>query len=291
MAVERPARQRCRRSCHTAGSCRVGGVIGLEEVCVHPYLDHDGPIALAHRGGGPRGRENSLAAFAEAYALGYRYLETDIRATIDGTIIAFHDTTLDRVTDHRGAVAELTWAEVSRARIGGIDPIPRLDELVASFPDARWNLDLKDDRVVVSATSWLQRNPALLERVCFGSFSDRRLDVVRRVFGSRVCTSAGPHEVRRLRFASVGGQILDRVRLAADCLQIPRYHGRIRLVDRTLLAAARRRGLPVHVWTINEPQEMEELLDLGVDGIVTDETQWLRDILLQRGLWYPARPG
>lgn len=257
---------------------------------MHPYLDHDGPIALAHRGGGPDGRENSLAAFADAHALGYRYLETDIRATIDGVVVAFHDATLDRVTDRRGVVAELTWAEVSQARIGGVDPIPRLDELAANFPDARWNLDLKSDQVVAPAISWLQRHPALLERVCLGSFSDQRLAAVRRAFGARLCTSAGPEEVRRLRLASLGRRALGRVRLAADCLQVPTHHGRVPLVDRPFLAAARRRGLPVHVWTINEPGQMEELLDLGVDGIVTDETRRLREVLRRRGAWEPARP-
>ncbi len=258
---------------------------------MHPYLDHDGPLAFAHRGGGPRGRENSAVAFADAVSLGYRYLETDVHATVDGVLIAFHDTTLDRVTDRHGPVATQTWDELARARIGGVDPIPRLDELVASFPSAHWNLDLKSDGAVAPIISWMQRRPDLLEQVCIGSFVDRRLTAVRQALGWRVCTSAGPEEVRRLRLASLGGRLLDRMQLAADCLQIPPRHGRVPLLDETFLAAARRRGLPVHVWTINDPAEMEGVLDRGVDGIVTDETRHLRDVLRRRGAWPSGAAG
>ncbi len=252
---------------------------------MHPYLDHPGPIAFAHRGGGPPGRENSAAAFEDAVRLGYRYLETDVHATLDGVLVAFHDRTLERVTDRVGVVAALPWSEVSRARIGGIDPVPRLDDLVATFPDVRWNLDLKSNQAVAPMVSWLQRHPHLLERVCIGSFSDARLAAVRRAFGAGVCTSAGPGEVRRLRLASLGGRALRRLRIAADCLQIPPRHGRIPLIDRVFLAAARSRGLPVHVWTINDAVTMEDLLDRGVDGLVTDETRLLRDVLRRRGAW------
>ncbi len=268
--------------------CTVRASVPSPESTLHPYLDHEAPIALAHRGGDLDGRENSMAAFADAVALGYRYLETDVQVTVDGVLVAFHDPRLDRVTDRSGAIAELPWAEVSRARIAGVDPIPRLDELFASFPEVRWNLDVKADPVVAPLISRLERGGALLERLCLGSFSDARLDAVRRAFGRSVCTSAGPAEVRRLRFASLFGRGLDRLSLAADCLQIPLRHGRVPLVDPVLLAAARRRGLPVHVWTINDAPTMETLLDRGVHGVVTDRTRLLREVLQRRGLWRSA---
>ena len=264
--------------------CVVGATLATE-AALHPYLDHDGPIALAHRGGALDGRENSMAAFDDAVALGYRYLETDVQVTVDGVLVAFHDPHLDRVTDRTGAIAELPWSEVSRARIGGTEPIPRLDELFASYPGIRWNLDLKVDRVVAPMISRLGSDRRLLERICLGAFSDVRLDAVRRALGARACTSAGPLEVRRLRFASMFGRPLDQVRLAADCLQIPLRHGRVPLVEPVFLAAARRRGLPVHVWTINDVPTMEALLDRGVQGVVTDHTRLLREVLQRRGLW------
>ena len=198
---------------------------------VHPYLDDVGPIALAHRGGGPAGRENSAAAFEEAVRLGYRYLETDVRATADGVLLAFHDATLDRVTDHSGPIAEQTWAQVAPARIGGVDPIPRLDELVDAFPEARFNLDIKCDRAVAPLISWLERRPRLLERVCIGSFDDVRLSAIRRALGRRLCTSAGPAEVRRLRITSLTGPVGRRLPVVVDCVQVPPRHGRIPLVD------------------------------------------------------------
>jgi glycerophosphoryl diester phosphodiesterase len=252
---------------------------------MHPYLDHEGPIAFAHRGGDLDGRENSMAAFEDAVGLGYRYIETDVRVTLDGVLVAFHDPKLDRVTDQRGTVARMTWSEVSNARIAGTDPIPRLDELLASYPDVRWNLDIKADRAVAPMIARIQQDETLLERICIGSFSDERLDAVRRAFGAGACTSAGPSELRRLRAASLLGRPLDRIRVSAHCLQIPTHHGRVPLVDPLFLSAARRRGLPVHVWTINEAPTMDTLLDRGVHGVVTDRTRLLRDVLTRRGMW------
>ncbi len=252
---------------------------------MHPYLEHEGPIALAHRGGDLPGLENSMAAFEDALSLGYRYLETDLQVTLDGVLVAFHDPVLDRVTDRQGRIASLPWSQVAKARIGGREPIPRLEEVLASFPEAYLNLDLKANEVVAPLLSLLQRRPGLLTRLCLGSFADHRIEAVRRAFGRRACTSAGPAEVRRLRYGSLLGRAGDRVPLRADCLQIPPRHGRIPLAEPVLLAAAARRGLPVHIWTINEAEAMERLLDRGVAGIVTDRTRVLRDVLQRRGLW------
>jgi glycerophosphoryl diester phosphodiesterase len=256
----------------------------------HPFLDHEGPIAFAHRGGDVDGLENTLAAFQDAVDLGYRYLETDVHATADGVLIAFHDETLDRVTDRAGPIAELSWAEVSRARIGGREPIPVLDELLASFPDVRWNVDVKADTALRPLLERLEGDEGLLQRTCVGAFSDARLETVRRVLGERVCTSAGPDEIRRLRVASLAGPLSRHLPVAADCVQVPPRHGRIPLVDRVLLAAAHRLELPVHVWTINQEPVMQRLLDAGIDGIFTDATRTLRAVLRERGLW-PTAPG
>lgn len=251
----------------------------------HPFLAEPGPIAFAHRGGGGEAMENSLAAFEEALDLGYRYLETDLHATADGVLVAVHDDTLDRVTDRRGRIAELPWAEVARARIGGREPVPRLEELLTSFPQARWNIDVKADAALGPLLERLRGDDDLLERTCVGAFSDARLVAVRTVLGERVCTSTGPGEVRLLRAASLGGPLAARVRIDADCVQIPPRHGRIPLTDRAFLAAARRLGLPVHVWTINDEAAMVRLLDAGVDGIFTDATHTLRRVLRARDQW------
>lgn len=253
---------------------------------VHPFLDHPGPIAFAHRGGAGDAPENTLAAFAAAVRLGYRYLETDVHATADGILVAFHDERLDRVTDRRGLVAELPWAEVARARVAGREPIPRLEELLEAWPQVRVNLDPKHDAAVEPLVVVLRR-PGVLERVCVGSFSGPRLARLRAALGPGLCTSLGPRGVAGLRLDSWGAPGAGALVRGegADCVQVPVRRGIVPLVDRRFILAAHRRGLPVHVWTVNEPAEMVRLLDLGVDGLMTDRPALLREVLMARGQW------
>lgn len=253
---------------------------------MHPYLDVEDPIALAHRGGNVDGLENSMVAFADAVSLGYRYLETDVHATRDGVLVAFHDERLDRVTDGNGAIADLTWSEVSRARIGGREPVPRLDDVLTVWPEVRVNVDLKSDQAVEPFVA-VMRDHGALDRVCVGSFSDDRVRQVRREFGDAVCTSAGPHEVRRLRVASYLGPVGRVIPVGCDCIQVPTEHQGTVVVDQRMVDHCHDRGLPVHVWTVNDRDEMHRLLDLGVDGLVTDQTRVLREVMLARGTWSP----
>lgn len=247
----------------------------------HPFLDHDGPIPFAHRGGAGDWPENSMEAFAAAVGLGYRYVETDAHVTADGVVVAFHDDRLDRVTDRTGAIADLGWDEVSRARIDSRAPIPLLSELLGTWPDLRVNIDPKHDEVVEPLADLLQRTGAL-DRVCIGSFSDRRIERLRALFGDRVCTSLGPREVADLRVSSLG---VPRPRPAANCVQVPTSMRGVPLVDRRFVERCHRLDLAVHVWTIDDPAEMERLLDLGVDGIMTDRPAVLREVLERRGTW------
>jgi len=245
------------------------------------FLDQVEPIAFAHRGGAGDWPENTMPAFAGAVALGYRYVETDVHVTADGVLCAFHDERLDRVTDRTGLIRELPWSEVSRARVDGTEPIPRLDDLLDTWGDLRINIDPKHDSAVDALAEALRRHDAI-ERVCIGAFSDRRLARLRRLLGPTLCTSLGPGGVARLRAASYGPP---SGRLGAACVQVPPAQGRVPLVDTRFLAAAHRRHLPVHVWTIDEPAEMHRLLDLGVDGIMTDRPAELKAVLVERGQW------
>ena len=250
----------------------------------HPYLDHDGPIPFAHRGGASEAPENTLPAFEYAVGLGYRYLETDVHATADGRLVAFHDASLDRVTDRRGRIAELPWSEVARAMVDGRAPIPLLNDLFEAFPDARINIDCKSDRAVEPLVHAV-RAAGALERVCIGAFSDRRLARLRRELGPGLCSTMGPGEVARLRVGSLvpgGGGLVGRV---AACIQVPVAMAGIPVVDRRSVATAAHLGLPVHVWTIDDATEMHRLLDLGVAGIMTDRPAVLRDVLRARGHW------
>lgn len=256
----------------------------------HAFLDHPGPIAFAHRGGadGPA-TENTRTAFRIAVATGYRYLETDVRATSDGVLLAFHDRRLQRVTDSRGRIRKLTAVEVAVARVAD-EPIPTMADLLEEFPDARFNIDVKEPNAIGPLIALL-RHTGAVKRVCVGSFSDTRIKAVRAGMGPDLCTSAGPREAYRLWRASrrlKPGQAPDPALLpgvAANCLQVPPGLGRITVVDERLLAAAHALGLPVHVWTVNEASDMERLLDLGVDGIMTDRLDTLKTVLTKRGTW------
>jgi glycerophosphoryl diester phosphodiesterase len=258
-----------------------------------PYLDavHDHPeavLAFAHRGGAYHpeieGLENSLVAFKHAVDLGYRYLETDVHATRDGELFAFHDTALDRVTEHRGAVADLTSADVSRALIGGREQIPTMESLLEEFPEVRFNIDIKSDAAVVPLAE-LVRSTGAQDRICVGSFSRRRITEFRRLVGRRVATSASPVEAAAFRLLPAARLVDLAVRRGAAALQLPHRRKGLVVVTRGLIRRAHALGLHVHVWTIDEPDQMHELLDLGVDGLMTDRTDLLREVLLERGQW------
>ncbi len=254
------------------------------------FLDHPGPLAFAHRGGAAEGRENTMAAFARAVDLGYTYLETDAHATADGVLLAFHDHSLDRVTDHTGRIAELPYREVRGARIGGVDEIPLLENLLGMWPDVRFNIDVKESPSILPLARAIRRTAAH-DRVCLTSFSDLRLAQARKAVGGGVCSALGPRGVAALRTASMGsgyGRLLTGLaRAAVPCAQIPMGFRGLRLTTRSLIRTAHALGMQVHVWTIDEPATMERLLDLGVDGIMTDNISGLRDVLHKRGQWHP----
>jgi glycerophosphoryl diester phosphodiesterase len=244
------------------------------------FLDHPGPIPFAHRGGASEHPENTMPAFEHAVRLGYRYLETDAHATVDGTLVAFHDDVLDRVTDQRGVIAQLPWDTVRNARVGDA-PIPLMEELLTAWPEVRVNIDLKHESSVDPLVDVIERTAAH-DRVCVASFSGKRLDRFRRLTGGRVCTAIGPLDIARMRAA---GFRVPVGRCAGACAQVPVRQGRVRIVDRRFVEGAHRRGLPVHVWTIDDPAEMDRLLDLGVDGIMTDRPSVLKEVLVRRGQW------
>ncbi|MFF1359269.1 glycerophosphodiester phosphodiesterase [Streptomyces sp. NPDC058297] len=248
----------------------------------HPYLDRSGPLAFAHRGGTADGLENTMAAFRRSVDLGYRYIETDVHATADGTLVAFHDTTLDRVTDGAGRIADLPWSDVRHARVAGREPVPLFEELLETFPDVRWNVDVKAERALLPLLDLIGRTDAW-DRVCVGSFSEARVARAQSLAGPRLATSYGTRGVLGLRLRSLG--LPAALRPSAVCAQVPVAQSGIRVVDRRFVRAAHARGLQVHVWTVNDRAQMGELLDLGVDGIMTDHIETLRDVLKDRGAW------
>ena len=250
----------------------------------YAFLDGPTPLAMAHRGGAIEHLENSMPAFEACVAMGYRYLETDVRVTADGVPVVFHDPTLDRVTDHTGRLDQLPWSELSAARIGGREPVLRLEDLLGAWPDVRFNLDIKAPGVVAPLARTVRRL-GVADRICLGSFSDARVAAARRVFGPGVCTALGPRGVAALRLSSYSPRAAGLVRIPAGCAQVPLQLGGRALVDERFIAAAHARGLQVHVWTVDTEEEATVLLDLGVDGVMTDRPAMLRDLLQRRGQW------
>ncbi|MFF9037287.1 glycerophosphodiester phosphodiesterase [Streptomyces sp. NPDC014892] len=248
----------------------------------HPYLDHPGPIAFAHRGGAADGLENTTAQFRRAVESGYRYIETDVHATLDGKLVAFHDSTLDRMTDGAGRIADLPWKEIRRARVAGAEPVPLFEDLLEEFPDVRWNIDVKAESALHPLLNLIARTESW-DRVCVGSFSESRVARAQRLAGPRLATSYGTSGVLGLRLRSWG--VPATVRRSAVAAQVPESHAGVPVVDHRFVRAAHARGLQVHVWTVNEPQRMHRLLDLGVDGIMTDHIDTLRKVLEDRGAW------
>jgi glycerophosphoryl diester phosphodiesterase len=301
------------------------------------FLDCPRPVAFAHRGGAAHAPENSWRAFGHAVGLGYGYLETDVQATLDGVLIAFHDRTLARMTGHPGRIARMNHREVAAALIDGTEPIPLLEDLLGAWPDVRFNIDLKDAPAVEPLAAVLRRTGAW-DRVCVTSFSASRLRAARRVFDRQVCMAASPIGTAVVRFGGprdltrpgrvTAGRIsrskprYGRVTAGRISRSKPRY-GRLAgerardarqgagrgtylaLAERlartgvrcaqvpaqvatpAFVARAHALDLHVHAWTINSPEVMRNLLDIGVDGIMTDETVALRDVLISRGEWHP----
>jgi len=251
-------------------------------ICAVPYLE-DPPLAFAHRGGAAAGDENTAQAFARAVAAGYRYVEIDVHATADGVPVVVHDPDLRRVAGRETSIAEVDFKTLQGVPLGGGAVIPRLDDVLAGWPAIKFNIDVKSDSAVDPTLDAVGRAGAA-ERVLLASFSDTRLARIRALSAGRIATSLAEKEIRRLWLASRLGISVSLPESVA-AVQVPVRHGRLRVVDRRFVTLSHRLGLQVHIWTIDDPTEMAGLLDLGVDGIMTDRIEVLREVFLERGLW------
>lgn len=251
-----------------------------------PYVDSVTPLAIAHRGFSPQGLENSLSAFKSALELGCTYLETDINSTVDGVAMVIHDPSLGRTTDRSGLLAELPYSVVQGAKIGGRELISTLREVVEALPEARFNIDVKDAGSVVPLAELIEEL-GLHDRICVASFSEKRRRAVLSKLSQPVASSAGMSLLAAYFLLSpwLPGSLTRAMMRGVDVLQIPRRHWNLNLVSHKSVARAHRLGLKIHVWTINVPAEMNELLDLGVDGIMTDRADILAEVMKARGYW------
>jgi glycerophosphoryl diester phosphodiesterase len=256
------------------------------------FLDAPGPLALAHRGFSREGPENTMAAFAAAVRLGYRYLETDVRATADGVCVVFHDRALERMTDARGEVSRMPWRSLARARVAGCEPVPRLEDVLEAWPQVRLNVDVKAASAAGPFARAVLRCGAQ-DRVLVASFSDRRRRAALRALAAAgapgVATSAGVTLTTAVVAASAvraPGALVRRLLRDVDAVQVPPAAGGVPVVTPALLRAVHDAGRHVHAWTVDDAASMHGLLDAGVDGIVSDRPDTLRDVLRSRGQWW-----
>jgi glycerophosphoryl diester phosphodiesterase len=221
------------------------------------------------------GIENTLAAFRHAVDLGYRHLETDVHVSRDGVVYAFHDANLQRMTGRPGLLRDYASAELDELRVDGREPLPRMADLLAALPDACFSIDVKADDAV-DATVDLIRSTGSEHRVLIGSFAHKR---IRRLRAALPTTVSCLSQAEVTRFVAGGPVPIGTV------ASVPVTYRGIRVITPRFLARARKRGVTVYAWTIDDRAEMEQLLDLGVDGIVSDRPEVLRELLLDRGEW------
>lgn len=258
-----------------------------------------GALAFAHRGEALDGGENTLEAFSAAVERGFGYLELDVHTTGDGVVIVFHDGHLDRISNGSGAIADHDFAQIAALRVDG-RPIPRFEDVLAAWPDIRLNVDIKDEASVAPFAA-LVNQYAAHDRVLVAAFSDARRRRVLRLLDAPAASSPGVVTVAlAVLLSKVGLLGLLRPWLrGVVAFQVPERHGLLRVVTPRFLVQAHRLGIHVHVWVVNERREMDRLLEMGVDGIMTDRSDLLAAAMEERGLWPqrgavdmpPARPG
>lgn len=240
-----------------------------------PVPEESSALLFAHRGGGGLWPENTMMAFEGAYALGVRFMETDLHLSRDGHLVVFHDESLERTTDGAGLVCDHTLAELRELDAAhywpgvGRQPIPTLAELCQLGP-IRINVDLKQLDPPIFAALWRFIDAhALHDRFVVASEHHENLVGFRRLSRGRVATSASKREVARFWAAARAG-MTGLVSMHYDALQVPVAFAGLRVVTSRFVRAAHRCGVAVHVWTIDEPEQARALLGLGVDGIMTD---------------------
>lgn len=252
----------------------------------HAYFDTGNAVAaLAHRGFSLDGHENSMAAFQAAIDLGFQFVETDAHATRDGIAVALHDASLDRTTDAKGLVSELDWDRVKHARIGGVEPVPLLEDVLGTWPHVRVNVDIKADSSIDAVVAAVEKTKSW-DRVCIASFSTARRIKAQALLSKRVALSAGTREAAAFFTGGLLGANLSGALSAVDAVQVPYKVGVVPILKRSHIAAAKAAGKYVHVWTVNEPADMVRLIGDGVDGIVSDRADVLKQTLIDLGRWH-----
>jgi glycerophosphoryl diester phosphodiesterase len=239
-----------------------------------PYLNYSGIAVLAHRGGSIESYENTIESFNYSQSLGCKFIETDVQVSSDGIPYIFHDETLSRLLDKSDVFSDLHSNEIDNLRIFESHKIPRLEEVLQLFTDMYFQIDVKTDEVVLPALEAIHQNNAE-DRVCIASFNSARLSKVKNMYPN-ICLSMGPNEVSKMLLSRYG---LYRKKIQGDCLQVPMYYYGIKIVTKNFVNFVHSKGLKIYVWTINDEKTFKKLIDIEVDGIITDKPKLLFEVL------------
>ena len=228
---------------------------------MHPFFSSSFQ-PFVHRGNSVNFTENTLEAFQDAVNLGYKYIETDLRMTKDGEIVTFHD--------------QSTYAELRNIPLLRGGHIPKLTEVMEQFPETRFNVDLKIQGLINKVAKIIDSHNAY-NRVCIASFDTKRLRAFKRL-RNQACISMGILDVVFLK-------LFKYLISSVDCIQIPLHWKGIKVLDDNLIKTAQSNDLKVHVWTINSQETMESLINMKVDGIMTDDAELLKNVCLKSNLF------
>lgn len=246
------------------------------------YLDSPVPRVFAHRGLAIDAPENTLLAFARAVAIGAQYVETDVHGSHDGTAVIAHDPTLERVAGRKVRVSQLTMAELRKVDLGHGQGFPSLAEALDAFPETKFNIDVKSKDAVPGTIAAITKVGAQ-DRVLVSSFDERRRVLALRGLPGVVSSASARRFLPALLAGKVGFSPALRGSLRGlVAVQVPEKALGLRVTTARMLRALHAAGIEMHVWTVNDPVRMDQLLDLGVDGIVTDRADLALDVLARR---------
>ena len=245
------------------------------------YMNSSNIVPIAHRGASLVAAENSFESFRKAFDLGYRVIETDIHSSKDGTAYIFHDNTLERLTGESLKISHLKDVDIDSLKVNKSSIIPRLSNVFEEFPEGLFNLDAKTWEATKPIANTIKKM-GCSSRVCIGSFNNKRIDAIIRELGVETCHSMGTSNVFKFY---LGAQLGIEQHFTAQCIQLPVKQFGISLVTEKILRHARKLGIKIHFWTINNPKVMQKLLALDVDGIITDDFALLKKIMEEKHTW------
>lgn len=243
------------------------------------YLSPAGPRVLAHRGLAVEAPENTLLAFAKAIAAGAQYIETDVHASHDGFAVIAHDPDLKRVAGRDVRVEQLSMTELRRIDLGHDQGFSSLAEALDGFPETRFNIDIKSAAAVEPTVRTILQQRAS-DRVLVSSFSERRRAAAIRGLPGVATSASASRFVPALLAGKAGlAPVVRRSLRGLSAVQVPERALGLAVASQRMIARLHDAGVEVHIWTVNDPERMRELLDLGVDGIVTDRADLALEVV------------